>query len=84
MYDHRHGIAKFTIDIDTGLQFTTYLFNWPIPDDHTIYTTQKRCIKSFEDVNKLIRFVENSNLCKGLPQGEESKSVVTDPTWDDK
>ena len=65
LYDLIHGIPKYTVDIDTGLQFTVYLFNWPIPDDHTIYTSQKRSIKSFEDVNKLIKSVENSKLCKG-------------------
>ena len=42
------------------------------------------CIKSFEDVKDLLQFVENSNICKGLPQDEESKSVVADPTWDDE
>ena len=84
LYDDQHSIPKFTVDIDTGLEFTTYLFNWPIPDDHTIYTSRKRRIKSFEDVKDLLQFVENSNICKGLPQDEESKSVVTDPTWDDK
>ena len=31
-----------------------------------------------------MQFIENSNICKGLPQDEESKSVVTDPTWDDE
>ena len=32
----------------------------------------------------LLQFIESSNICKGLPQDEESNSVVADPTWEDE
>ena len=46
--------------------------------------SRKRCIKSFEDVKDLLQLIENSNICKGLPEDEDSKSVVADLTWDDE
>ena len=58
------------------------MFHWPIPDDHIIYIGGKRSLKSSEDTKELLGLVENSNLCEGLPQDDNTKSVVVDPTWE--
>ena len=58
------------------------MFHWPIPDDHIIYIGGKRSLKSSEDAKELLGLVENSNLCEGLPQDDNTKSVVVDPTWE--
>ena len=59
-----------------------YVFHWPIPDDHIIYIGGKRSLKCSEDTKELLGLVENSNLCEGLPQDDNTKSVVVDPTWE--
>jgi hypothetical protein len=51
LYDHQHGIEKFTID--TGLEFTIYLFKWLIPDDHILYIPVKR------DASKVLKMSIN-------------------------
>lgn len=84
LYDQVHSVAKYTVVINVGLEFTIYVFNWPIPDDHLIYITRKRCIKTVDNATELIRLVEISNLCEGLPQDDETKSVVVDPTWEEE
>ena len=81
-HDGAHSIANFTVIVNAGLEFTVYVFHWPIPDDHIIYTGRKRSLKSSEDTKELLRLVENFNFCEGLPQDDNTKSVVVDPTWE--
>ena len=83
LYDQVHSVAKYTVVINDGLEFIIYVFNWPIPDDHLIYITRKRCIKTIDNARELIRSVENSNICGGLPQDDETKSFVLNPTWEE-
>lgn len=48
-YDGAHGIAKFTVIVKAGLDFTVFVYHWPIPDDyHYIYTQDKRLLNSIE------------------------------------
>ena len=86
LYDQVHSVAKYTVVINIiGLEFTIYVYNWPIPDDHLTYITRKRRIKTVDNARELmIRLVEISNLCEGLPQDDETKSVVVDPTWEEE
>ena len=40
--------------------------------------------KNFDDIQDIIKLVENSSLCQGLPQDDENKSRVVDPTCEKK
>ena len=83
--DESHSIQKFTVDINANLEFTVYVCNWPIPDDHSIYQRRKRCLKTLNDATEMLRLVTNSNLCAGLPQDIDAiQTVAVDPTWNEQ
>lgn len=79
LYDGIHSIAKYTVTINSALEFTVFVFHWPIPETHTIYLERKRSLKSRDDVKELLSLVENSCLCQGLPEDDDTKAVVVDP-----
>jgi hypothetical protein len=37
LHDGCHVIPKYTMIIDSGFTFTIFVYNWPIPDEHSIY-----------------------------------------------
>ena len=37
LYDECHIMPKYTVVIDSVLEFSVFVFQWPIPDDHSIY-----------------------------------------------
>ena len=61
--------------------FTVFNYNWPIPEDHAIYTDRRRSVRS-GGIKELLSFIENSNLCDGLPEDHLTRSVALDPTSD--
>jgi hypothetical protein len=79
--DGVHSIAKYTVSVNSALEFTVMVFHWPLPEDHAIYTERKRSIRG-EGVKELLSLVENSSLCDGLPEDHLTKSVAVDPTSD--
>jgi hypothetical protein len=85
-HDESHSIPKFTIDVNERLEFTVYVYNWPIPDNHSIYQLErKKCLKTLDDAIEMLRLVTNSNLCEGLPQDfDVVRTVSVDPTWNEK
>ena len=64
------------------MEFTFYVYNWPIPDDHKIYNDRKRSIKSVEDMQELLSTIETSKICEGVGEGIESRSAAIDPNAD--
>ena len=83
--DESHSIPKFTVDVNANLEFTVYVYNWPIPDDHSIYQRRKRCLKTLDDAIEMLRLVTNSNLCPGLPQDIDAiQTVAVAPTWNEQ
>ena len=82
LFDGVHEVAKFTVTITTELDFTVFVYHWPIPNDqHYIYSDEKKLL-SVECVMGLLNSIENSSLCSGVPK--EFDSVAVDPTWDEK
>ena len=62
-----------------------YVYNWPIPDNHSIYQERKRCLKTLDVAIEMLRSVTNSNLCPGLPQDIDAiQTVAVDPTWNEQ
>ena len=39
--DQVHAVPTYTVIVDSSLEFTTYVYNWPIPDDHKINNDHK-------------------------------------------
>ena len=82
LHDGGHSIAKYTVILNTALEFSVFVFNWPVPDDHAIYNERKRRVCDLGDWKILLKSVEGSKICDGLPQDFVTQSVVVDPTSD--
>ena len=81
LWDGVHGIAKYAVNVNTSLECTVFNYNWPIPEDHAIYTDRRRSVRG-GGIKELLSFIENSNLCDGLPEDHLTRSVALDPTSD--
>ena len=79
LHDKIHSIPKYTVVVCLSLEFTVFVFNWPVPDHHPIYKEHKHSIK-YLDIDELLQRIENSRLCEGLKEDEDIMSVATDPT----
>lgn len=77
--DNVHCLPKYTIIVDPALEFSIYVYNWPLPDTHFVYKERKRYIK-YNIVKELLQTIKESLLCDGLPDDDDVKSVVVDPT----
>ena len=49
---HAVAVPTFTVIVDLSLEFTVYVYNWPIPDDHKIYSDHKQSIKIAQDIRQ--------------------------------
>ena len=61
------------------MEFTTFIFNWPLPDHHPVYKQQKHSVQNL-DIAELLQRIENSTLCKALTKDEDILSVATEST----
>ncbi len=64
--DQVHTVPTYTVIVDPSLGITTYVYNWPVPDDHGLYSNYKRSLKSAEDLQELLSTIETSKICKGV------------------
>ena len=78
-HDEIHSIPKYTVVVSSSLEFTIFVFNWPVSDHHHIYLDQKRTIK-YLDIIKFLQIIENSKLSDGLKDDDEIVSVAINPT----
>ena len=77
--DSIHDIPKYTVIVNSALEFTVFVFNWPVPDENPVYKENKRSVMHI-DVIDLLRYVESSGVCDGLPEDLNVVSVAIDPT----
>ena len=80
--DKVHAVPTYTVIVDSSLEFTFYVYNWPTPDDHKIYNDRKRSIKSVEDMKELLSTIETNKICEGVGEDHESRSAAIDPNAD--
>ena len=74
-----HCVPKFCIVVDSVLQFSVFVYNWPIPEDHAVYRERKRSMK-YNNIVELLSFFVDFKICEGLEQDMHVKSVAVDPT----
>jgi len=79
LFEQPFSIPKYTVIIDSGLDFSVFVYQWPIPDDHEIYKDTNRSVRKC-CVKELLKKLECCNMCMGLPDSDEVKDVVVDPT----
>ena len=78
-YDKSHCAPNYSVVLNSSLEFTIFVFSWPLPDHHLIYKEHKRSIK-YLDVHELLQTIENSRFCQGLIEDEDIMSAATNPT----
>ncbi len=83
LHNDCYALPKYTLIVDSGLTFTLFVYCWPIPEDHTLYRAQSRSVRP-GNVGELLRSIESSQLCEGLPHLPEVKDVALDPTSKDR
>ena len=79
LHDKIHSISKYSVVVSLSMEFTAFIFNWPVPDHYPIYKEQKRSVQNL-DIADLLQRLGNSRLCKGLTEDEDILSVAIDPT----
>ena len=77
--DQVHAVPTYTVIVDSSLEFTIYVYNWPIPDDRKIYSNHKRSKKDFQG---LLSTIKTSKICEGVGEDYESRSAAIDPSAD--
>ena len=75
-------LQSIRVILKTALEFSVFAFNWPVPDNHAIYNERKWQVCDLRDCKTLLKSVEGSKICDGLPQDFVTQSVVVDPTSD--
>ena len=79
LYDNVHSLPKYTVLIDSSLEFTVAVYNWPVKENHPMYKELKRSVM-YHSISELLSGIEKSSLCQGLPADFDVMSVVVDPT----
>ena len=78
--DTDYSIPKYVIHVDSSLHFSLHVFNWLLPEQHTIYMTCGQRITSAK-LSQLLRsiYVGEFKICEGLCQDEYIRSIAKDP-----
>ncbi len=70
-----------TVVVNSALEFTVFVFNWPVPDENPIYKENKRSVMHVDAVD-LLRSIESSGVCEGLAEDMDVMSIAIDPPED--
>ena len=73
--DSIHDISKYTVVVNSALEFTVFVFHWPVPDEIPLYKKNKCSVKNI-DVVDLLRWIESSAVCDGLAEDGEVRSLT--------
>ena len=78
--DTDYSIPKYVMHVDSTLHFSLHVFNWLLPNQHTIYTTCGQRINSAELSELLLSLSSGEfKICEGLSQDEYVSSIAKDP-----
>ena len=78
--DSIHDIPKYTVIVNSALEFTVFVFHWPVPDENPLYKESKRSVNHVDAVD-LLRSIESAAVCDGLVEDVDLvMSNAFDPT----
>ncbi len=81
LWDDTFALPKFSVTINTSLEFSIYVYNWLLPDEHTFYRANKRSVR-YSTLSSILTTIIDLNLCGGLPVEEPFNSLAADPSTD--
>lgn len=64
-FDLKHALPKYSLKVDSGLNFTLFVYGWLLHETHSICVTNKRSVHHIT-LNQLISSFFGNNLCCGL------------------
>ena len=77
--DSVYSIPKYTVLVNSALEFSVFVFNWPVPDQNPVYKENKRSVRHV-DITGLLRIIESYTVCEGLAEDLDVMAVAVDPT----
>jgi hypothetical protein len=66
VFEEPYSIPKYTVLVNSGLEFSVFVYQWPIPDEHEIYKGTNRSVRNC-CVKELLKELESCSMCVGLP-----------------
>ena len=79
LFHSPYTLPKLSLSVTTGLNFSVAVYNWFLPDDHSIYSNHKRSIK-YTSISSLMSTLEEASICEGLSIDEHVNAICEDPT----
>ena len=77
---NEHSIPKYALIIDSCLHFSLHVFNWVLPDQHTIDSSCRQRINS-GGILELLQCLSNNKykICQRLRETDYLNSIAKDP-----
>ena len=64
-------LPRYEVIVDCSMEFSVFVYDWPLPDEHQIYRELRRSLKNIK-IRDLLSKISNLELCGGV--GEVSVS----------
>ena len=73
-----YTLPKLTLSVASELNFSVAVYNWLLPDDHSIYKDTMRSLK-FTTISTIMSTLEEAKVCEGLAKNDMTNSICEDP-----
>ena len=74
-----YTLPQLSLSVTTSLNFSVAVFNWFLPDDHSIYKNHRRSVK-YTSISSLMSTLEGAQICEGLSIDKHVIAICEDPT----
>ena len=74
-----YSIPKYTVVVNSALEFSVFIFNWPVPDQNPLYKESKRSVM-YVSITELLKSIQSYAVCEGLAEDMDVMSAAADPT----
>ena len=71
-------IPKLSVKVNSELNYSITVFNWPLPDDHEIYKKHCRTLRN-TSISSLLKEIAEFCVCSGKKESMESSRVHSIP-----
>ena len=65
--DSVYSIPKYTVVVNSALEFSVFIFNWPVPDQKPLYKESKRSVM-YVSITELLKSIQSYAVCVGLEE----------------
>ncbi|CAB4007580.1 Hypothetical predicted protein [Paramuricea clavata] len=72
-----YTLPKLALQVATGLNFSVAVYNWFLPDSHSIYNNHKRS-PQYTTISPFMSTSEGAEVCEGLIKDEHTYAMCED------